>query len=85
MQTVFMNAEDVTLSLVGPGSRFVTPEGHAEVPDGKVGLVIHRGTDVVVVTGTAQQLRERVLDGLSLPVPADVPLFDVPDTAAELG
>lgn len=59
-----LNAQDVVLGLT-PGNSPTT-----------VCLTITAGTNLVVIEGTPQQLRQRVLDGFSLPVPADVPLFD---------
>lgn len=67
-----IDAQDVVLDLVGPG----TVVGEDTVPDGKVGLVFGANGDTVLVVGTPQQLRSHVLHGFSLPVPANVPLFD---------
>lgn len=67
-----MDAQDIVLSLAAPGLTL----GHDTVPEGKVALVIGAGSDTIVIEGTPQQLRERVVDGLSLPVPDGVPLFD---------
>jgi hypothetical protein len=69
---VTLNALDVIVGLVGPG----TEVGEDTVPEGKLGVVLRTASDTVVVIGTAQQLRERVYDGLSAPIPADVPLTD---------
>lgn len=69
---VSMNVLDATLSLVGPGEEI----GEDTVPEGEVALVIGCGIDAVAVIGTPQQLRERVYEGLSLPVPAGVSLVD---------
>lgn len=85
-QTVHMDAQDITLQLVGPGTRWENAAGDVEaVPEGKVGLVIQSQFDSVMVTGTPQQLREQVYTGFALPLPDDVPLVDFPDTIAELG
>jgi hypothetical protein len=70
---VGMDALDVVLRLAGPGEQL----GEDTVPEGKVALVIETASDVAIVQGTVQQLRERVMDGLVLPIPADVPLVDV--------
>jgi hypothetical protein len=69
--TVGVNAPDVTLRLVGPGE-------DDEVPAGHVDLVItdHASMIEVHVVGTPQTLRSLVWDGLSLPIPAGVPLVD---------
>lgn len=80
---IVMQAADVVLSLHAPGTSPGADEDSI-VPDGKLGLRIQSGTDAVIVVGTAQQLRERVYEGFQLPVPADVPLVDFPDTVAEL-
>lgn len=73
---VTMDALDAVLRLAGPGEEI----GEDTVPEGKVALVIEtRSSDAVAVIGTPQQLRQHVLDGLTLPVPADVPLFDEVD------
>jgi hypothetical protein len=69
---VGMDALDVILRLAGPGETF----GEDTVPEGKVALVIETPSDAVIVEGTPQQLRDRVIEGLGLPVPAGVPLFD---------
>lgn len=71
---ISINAQDVTLELVGPG---VYVDGDLPpVPQGKAGLVIRAQGDTVLVVGTPQQLRQQVMEGFGLPVPADVPLFD---------
>lgn len=67
-----IDAQDLVPELVGPG----TTVGEDTVPEGKLGLVFGTNGDVVLVIGTPQQLRQRVYEGLSLPVPANVPLFD---------
>lgn len=69
---VGMDALDVIVTLAGPG----TVIGEDAVPEGKIAVVLSTPSDQVVVTGTPQQLRERVLDGFSLPVPDGVDLFD---------
>jgi len=69
---VSMDVLDTTLTLAGPGEEI----GEDFVPEGKVALVIGSGSDAVAVIGTPQQLRQRVEDGFSLPVPAGVELFD---------
>lgn len=69
---VTMDAQDITLTLAGPGEQV----GEDTVPGGKVGLVIGCNSDAVVVIGTAQQLRDRVYEGFGLPVPDGVPLVD---------
>jgi hypothetical protein len=74
---VRIDAQDATIELVGPHT-YVDGD-LAPVPTGKVGLVIRAQGDTVLVVGTPQQLRQHVLDGLTLPVPADVPLFDEVD------
>jgi hypothetical protein len=73
--TVVMDALDVVLTLHGPGTALGT-DADDVVPEGKAGLVIETASDAVYVIGTPQQLRERVVEGLSLPVPAGVALFD---------
>lgn len=71
--TVGMDALDIVLSLQGPG----TDLGDGDVvPAGQVALVIETRTDAVFVTGTPQQLRQHILDGLALPVPDGVSLVD---------
>lgn len=76
MQLV-MDAQDVTLSLMGPGATFVAQDGSdGVVPDGKLALVVHSVNHALVVVGTPQQLRQHVYDGLCLPVPDGVPLVD---------
>lgn len=80
---IVMKSQDVVLSLHGPGAE-VGEEGTL-VPEGQVALIIESGGQSVAVVGTAQQLREQVYAGFSLPVPDDVPLVDFPDTIAELG
>lgn len=74
--TVGMDALDVVLTLHGPGTTLPVGEDASPVPDGKAALVIETGGDAVVVTGTLQQLRSLVQDGLSLPIPAGAPLYD---------
>jgi hypothetical protein len=69
MTQIGLNAPDTTVRLVS----HVDDE---DVPEGKLGVVLRTASDTVVVIGTAQQLRERVYDGLSAPIPADVPLTD---------
>lgn len=72
------HANGVTLSLVGKGA--IMPDGQL-VDHGDLALVIeYDGDRMLVVEGTAQQLRERVYEGLSLPIPAGAPIVDVPDT-----
>ena len=75
---IVVNAQDVVLSLHGPGTSPGADEDSI-IPEGKAGLVIRSNGDTVVVIGTPQQLRERVAEGLSLPIPDGVPLFDGED------
>jgi hypothetical protein len=67
-----LDAQDVVPTLVGPGGEI----GEDTVPEGKVAVVIGSNGDNVAIIGTPQQLRDRVIDGLTLPVPAGVPLVD---------
>ena len=80
MRYTTMSATSLDLQLVGPG----TVVGEDTVPEGMCGLVLSENDDALLVIGSAQQLRDRVYDGLCLPIPADAPLVDVPDTPAEL-
>lgn len=76
--TVHMDAMDVTLELLAPGAHFASSHGTFDtVPEGRVGLLIQTGTVSALIVGTPQQLRDRVIDGLHLDVPAGVPLVDV--------
>lgn len=68
-----IDAQDVVLELVAPG----TTVGEDTVPEGKVGLTFGANGDTVLVIGTPQQLRTRVVEGFGLPVPDGVSLFDV--------
>jgi hypothetical protein len=73
MSNIQLNANDVAVSLIGPGEFMHT----SAVPEGQVAVVLSSvGGHNVYVYGTAQTLRSLVSDGLSAPVPADVPLFD---------
>jgi hypothetical protein len=67
-----MDVLDVTPTLVGPGEEI----GEDTVPEGKVALVLGSNSDTVAIIGTVQQLRERVYEGLTLPIPAGVALVD---------
>lgn len=69
-----LDALDVTLDLVGPHT-YVDGD-MPPVPAGKAGLIIRSGDDTVLVVGTPEVLRGLVEDGLNLPVPAGVPLYD---------
>lgn len=70
----YMDVQDTTLGLVGPGATV----GEHTVPADKVGLVITSTVtgDQVLVIGTPQQLRDSVVDGMCLPVPDGVALVD---------
>lgn len=81
MNKIVISALDVTLQLLGPGESVgnhvgLQPTGFDLVPLDKVALVINAPGVEVAIIGTPQQLRERVEDGLNLPVPAGVSLFD---------
>ena len=71
--SIQLNADDVAVSLIGPGERMAA----TAVPDGKVAVVLSSvdGHNVYVY-GTPETLRSLVEDGLSAPVPHGVPLFD---------
>lgn len=68
-----LNANDVAVSLVGPGTQMVD----SVVPDGQAAVVLSGvGGHNVYVYGTAETLRSLVEVGLSAPVPDGVPLYD---------
>ena len=71
---IHLYAQDAVLGLLGPDD----PADHngGLVNRGNVALTITAGANVVVIEGTPQQLRERVIEGFSLPIPAGVALFD---------
>lgn len=69
---VGMTALDTTVRIAGPGEVV----GEDAVPAGQIAVVIETASDVVVIEGTPQTLRHLVFDGLTAPIPADVPLND---------
>lgn len=69
---IHLNADDVTVQLVGPG----TPVGEDTVAEGKGAVVIADREHTIFVEGTLQTLRGLAFEGLSAPIPAGAPLFD---------